>query len=166
MARKPMIEEGSILAPQADLMSRVIGRDRAQSGRETGPPEAKSDPSFEDANITSNITDNITISDDAQSGIQDDVQKAAKPRVRQVAKLTEREDALQYARELLATVAQPITLRMPEGLNDYLDETAHEHRKARVKKQDLVSAAVQLLVIELRSGRDISDLLAELGTRR
>jgi len=42
----------------------------------------------------------------------------------------------------------PITLRVPEGLNDWLDEYAHAHRKSGVKKQDLVSRAIQLLIIE------------------
>ena len=57
--------------------------------------------------------------------------------------------ATEQAKRLAATPAMPITLRLPTGLNDFLDDYAHEHRKEGVKKQDLVARAVQLLVIEL-----------------
>ena len=66
----------------------------------------------------------------------------------------------------MRTPAVPITLRMPEAQNDWLDELAHTHRKSRVKKQDLIAAAVALLMIEVEGGRSITDLLEELGTRR
>jgi hypothetical protein len=59
----------------------------------------------------------------------------------------------QRAAQLAATRLIPITLRLPEGLNDWLDDYAHEHRKEGIKKQDLISRAVQLLVMEAEGGR-------------
>lgn len=67
--------------------------------------------------------------------------------------------AWKTAQQLADTTPIPITLRLAEGLNDYLDEQAHRHRKAKVKKQDLVSLAVRLLVAELESGTDLAELL-------
>lgn len=40
-------------------------------------------------------------------------------------------------------------MRLPEDLNDWLDDYARLHRKQGVKKQDLISRAVQLLIFEL-----------------
>ena len=67
--------------------------------------------------------------------------------------------AQEKVRQLGGTSQIPITLRLAEGLNDEVDEIAHRHRKAKVKKQDLITLAVQLLITELDSGADLSDLL-------
>jgi hypothetical protein len=48
-----------------------------------------------------------------------------------------------------------VTLKCPEGLNDYLDEYIHENYRAKVKKQDLLKRALQLLVYELETGEEL-----------
>ena len=39
-----------------------------------------------------------------------------------------------------------VTLRLPQELNDWLDEYVHENWRDRVKKQQLVIEALQMLV--------------------
>jgi len=42
-----------------------------------------------------------------------------------------------------------VSVKMPEALNDWLDQYAFAHRKEKVLKQDLVAKAIQLLYVEL-----------------
>lgn len=213
MARKPMIEPGSLLPSSAaspateSLVDRVIARDREKSGRAipAGTTATPTPPPNEiDKNITSNTERNITAHITAHKGSKSATQKDAKEAARAVSSAdgsaensegssesspedaqegTERSEgtrpapgtcsrggaassgkgastmAWKTAQQLADTTPLPITLRLAEGLNDYLDEQAHRHRKAKVKKQDLVSLAVRLLVAELESGTDLAELL-------
>lgn len=134
MARKPLIEPGSLL-PAGGLQAEIIKSDREKSGR-VAPGD---------------ITSNITAQEDSQAvisaGSQEGIREDAKPTAREYAKVLSESDAM------------PITLRLPVKLNDYLDEVAHQYRKRKVKKQDLVALAARLLVERLESGDDLLELL-------
>ncbi len=73
--------------------------------------------------------------------------KASQQETKKPTQQRSKKDQKQYAQELASTPMAVITLRLPEGLNDWLDDYAHAHRKQGVKKQDLISEAVQLLVV-------------------
>ena len=180
MARKPLIEPGSVLpASETDVMSRVLERDRAQSGRKApggevapeqetpagamtppvpsdvpGAPEAPkkdrrprpTEPAGD--NITRNILSHIISNKEKNMRVQPEVHQDTHASAHQ----SSQEYAREYARVLAQSSPLPITLRLPEGLNDWLDDHAHRMRKQGVKKQDLVSWAVQLLVIEVMTG--------------
>lgn len=153
--RKPLIAPGSVL-PSIDTLSRILERDRQRSGRNplpkpedpplaAGTPVPASAPAGQgeakDAHITSNITAHTESNTDARprrtrKGQTDTSQKSLV-------------EAQGYAHHLASTRAIPITLRLPEGLNDWLDEYAHTHRKQGVRKQDLIARAVALLVVAL-----------------
>lgn len=167
--RKPLIEPGSVLPdPQPGLLERIVARDRAASGRAEAPesflqvdpkPQAETHPQA-DGNITSNITAHIPAHPESSVANREEEQQARRAAVRKsthkdtqpeektVSKSAVHETAQAEARERAATRPIPITLRLPEGLNDWLDDYAHAHRKEGVKKQDLISRAVQLLILE------------------
>ena len=44
----------------------------------------------------------------------------------------------------------PMTLRIPEELDDWLTDYSHRKRKQGIKKQDLIAQAVRLLYVELQ----------------
>ena len=150
------IEERS---PDEDLTS-------IQSGTQDNPVVREPELSAR-SNITSNITANMPVRSYESAGekmyAHEDAHKAAKVRVQKTARAEglssarkdgntdARADAQRDAQRMAASRAIPITLRMPEELNDWLDEYAHSHRKQGVKKQDLIARAVQLLVVELEA---------------
>ncbi len=146
MARKPLIEPGSLLPEAAgtDVMSRVLERDREKSGRK-GPAHVE-EPIPDD--ITSNINAHITTQEEIREYSHAETNAPAQITAQQRSKPA----ALKYAKQLAQTPAQPITLRLPEGLNDFLDDQAHQRRKKGVKKQDLVALGMQLLVVHLMTG--------------
>lgn len=149
--RKPLIEPGSIVPRADDITSRIIERDRINSGRKA-PLEAKakvsspspkvyktSDEERGEDDITENITCNIT------------TQKQSNALRNIITKKANTKEARVLAEELASTALTVVTLRLPSGLNDWLDDYAHAHRKEGVKKQDLVSVAVQMLVAAFSS---------------
>lgn len=169
--RKPLIEPGSLLPEAETLIGRILERDRQTSGRKAqefslspapeSVPEAPPQSANETGNITSNITAHILAQQEniatrqkasnrrSKAETQSAAQQDTQPRI-----LTETQA---YAQQLAATRAIPITLRMPEGLNDWLDDYAHQHRKQGVKKQDLIARAVELLVLSLSISSDDTD---------
>jgi hypothetical protein len=166
-------------------MERIITSDREKSGRAapsptTTPVEETSEAPAEatdnilpdtQENITSNITAHITTQEDAPeysqtvsnaetfADTQQPEQKPSQTRSKASAKTGRKADGLQRAKELAASTYIPVTLRMPDGLNDWYDNTAHEHRKSGVKKQELIALASQMLVERLENGEDLLDLL-------
>ncbi|MBC8134523.1 MAG: hypothetical protein H8F28_01380 [Fibrella sp.] len=171
MARRPLIPPGTLDATGAQplsLQEKIIARDAEKNGRPAPKFGNSAETSFNtDSNITSNTESNITAHITAQEDSQTDGQEDALPRAQEPVKASRSEGAKpptkktvrQYAQEMGETTAIPITLRLPEGLNDYLDEQAHRHRKSKVLKQDLVRLAVQLLVEEIEDGTDVVALL-------
>jgi len=182
--RKALIEPGSLLPAADTLLERILERDRQAAGRTASVPidaslpekerntilEPQEDSSSSEENITSNITAHIPAQHETkprrqastQQGRKTVRQKDSKVDSRAEAKTAEQQSRLTdrqgYAQALSATRAIPITLRLPEGLNDWLDEYAHLHRKQGVKKQDLIARAVELLVLSLHeSDEDAQD---------
>lgn len=165
MARKSLISPGSILPeraadPESDtMMSRILQRDRVQSGR-PAPEEATgiAEDDFAESNITDNITAHTESHTSAQKTEQPTAQADAPPRNRnkvRPAKMTavvappSNQVAQEAATRMRRSRLIPMTLRIPEELNDWLDEYAHRHRKEGIKKQDLIARAVELLYIEV-----------------
>lgn len=70
----------------------------------------------------------------------------------------QRRTAYARARTLGDTEMKVIGLKVPDGLNDYLDDYYHRHRKTGLKKQDLVKLALQWLVVHLEAEDRIEDL--------
>lgn len=93
--------------------------------------------------ITANITSNIT----AQSETNKERNRISKVSSHKPAQQRSKKGSEDYVKELASSRMAVVTLRLPEGLNDWLDEYAHQHRKEGVKKQDLISEAIQLLVM-------------------
>jgi hypothetical protein len=60
--------------------------------------------------------------------------------------------------EMSRTDLRTITLKMPGDFNHYIDSYIHEHWKEKVRKQDLLKRAMQLLVYELETGQELVDL--------
>jgi hypothetical protein len=58
---------------------------------------------------------------------------------------------LAEGRRLAETPTTTVTLRLPRGLNDWLDEYVHRAWPKRVRKQELVAEALRMLVV--RRGR-------------
>jgi hypothetical protein len=150
-------------------MERILERDRQTSGRSAAdtpaedrsgaqrnpslppPPSetALSDTKRVEDNIIRNITANITAQEERRQDAQKRRKKGSQEDTQQEDPIRDPHSLHAYARDLAATTPIPITLRLPEGLNDWLDDYAHNHRKQGVKKQDLVARAVELLVLSL-----------------
>jgi len=136
------------------MLNRIVERDRINSGRKSPNENIEKENVISDIeevkdqnnNITRNITKNITAQKTAHPLRKKEEQKASLQRSLEPT-------GLQLAQQLAETRLIPITLRLPEGLNDWLDDYAHANRKQGVKKQDLVTRAVQLLVMEMSAGR-------------
>ena len=56
-------------------------------------------------------------------------------------------DAEEEAKVRAATPKRLCSYRVPEGLDDWLEEQAFEHRHTGLKKQDLIAQAIQLLIM-------------------
>lgn len=161
------------LSSDAEPTQPAPGSDALPSGANglSGPtPAAETLRDMPTEDITSNIaaqtpanktTQQLSHTDVHQPALPD-VQADAKAATKMGAKKSSKPDAEEAAREavqararrMAASRAIPITLRLPEELNDWLDEYAHAHRKQGVKKQDLIARAVQLLVIDLSADTD------------
>ncbi|MCC6447034.1 MAG: hypothetical protein IT210_26715 [Armatimonadetes bacterium] len=202
--RKPLIEPGSFLPESAageeegDILSRIIERDRQQSGRgrpkkapppaeeaapEPNAPETEAGESYDNMTSTQVIlsydrqTDNMTgkpydnmtgkqaapATNAPDSGEGEDAaasagpqEAASAPPKREPARksrppaakqdapvLTQRiEDAAQRA----STPSVTVTFRLPQAVNEWLDEYVHRAWPERVKKQDLVLEALKMLI--------------------
>jgi hypothetical protein len=66
-----------------------------------------------------------------------------------------RDSALRVIAEASETPLVVITLKLPGGLNERLDDYIHENWKKRPKKQDLIKRAIQLLMYELETGEEL-----------
>lgn len=155
--------------PNPNITSNTESNITSSITAHTGSNEARLTASREDAPQSYQEADNLSYQPESRAGRKSDANLTDKPTRNAVGQKTMRQGGLSaeqlsaklHARELAATTAVPITLRMPNGLNDWLDEYAHQHRKKGVKKQDLIAAAVQLLVEKLDGGVAFSDLFTE-----
>jgi hypothetical protein len=64
------------------------------------------------------------------------------------------EKRLALAEDLASTPTTTVTLRLPTGLNQWLDGYVHGAWPAKVKKQELVVEALKLLIARRGGARD------------
>ncbi len=84
-----------------------------------------------------------------------------KATARQLKLLTKR---LALAQELARTPTRTVTLRLPDGLNGWLDAYVHSSWPTRIRKQELLVEAMQLLIARRGGAREevlAPELLAE-----
>lgn len=138
----------------SDILGNVIQSDRRRAGRGeepsvatpaddtvTGPPEAEE-------------ADNKTIRQhDNKAIVQSD--NAAKEPTSAATPLQRR---ITEAQALAHSPTTTVTLRIPHALNDWLDEYVHGSWPEKVKKQQLVTEALQLLFA--RRGRPKEEVLS------
>ena len=162
----------SVRAGLDDILANVVRGDRERSGRapHTPPPAPVPDPAPTEEpaadpdpvlppvdnnydNNTSHSTDghydNNTITQTKKRVVSrrpSAAQRGATPGTpspRSKSLLTTRREE---AQELAATPTTTVTLRIPQGLNEWLDEYVHRSWPTRVRKQELVVEALQLLI--------------------
>ena len=154
MARRaPLIAPGSVLAareesPAESVMDDVISRHKQRKGIEETPIAEGAEDNIT-SNITANTTENITAHTPANKRIHEETRASSSNSAQEE---TGAEEHAHRAERLGKSRMVPMTLRIPEKLDDYLTEQAHRLRKRGVKKQDLVSRAVQLLYVAIESG--------------
>jgi hypothetical protein len=76
------------------------------------------------------------------------------------------EKRLALADELARTPTTTVTLRLPAGLNEWLDGYVHGAWPARIRKQELVVEAIRLLIAHRVSANEMAlptDLLGDPG---
>ena len=165
MARRaPLIAPGSVLAtreenPGESVMDDVIARHKQRKGIEESPATESIEDNIT-SNITPNTTNNITARKSANARMREEIREPSNMPAREEIIAEEQMPAQDEGVGALAQAAEklgksrmvPMTLRIPEKLDDYLTEQAHRLRKRGVKKQDLVSRAVQLLYVAIESG--------------
>lgn len=145
-----MAERKPLIAPDAlpsDTLTRILHRDRKDSGRSPSPNA----PSQTVSAFAENNEDAQLASKLASSEERSQVHVAALPdhEASSEAKTPlSRRELRRQAEELADTPVVPITLRIPSGLNDWLDTYAFNHRKEGSKKQSLVAEAVMILMLE------------------
>lgn len=127
--RKPIIEPGSVL-------QNIIQRDRELSGR--------AEPAFPDSAAQEAHTDK-----EEEKQVSKPVSKLTSKLSPDGQRLNSKRDLRRLAADLSQSPLTTVSLKVPAGLNEWLDEYAFQHRKEGVKKQDLVRQALQLLIVEL-----------------
>lgn len=153
--RKILIETGSILSGP-DTLSRVISRDREQSGRQPPPPPDKDTPDHDapEDNLQQDSLQEINLTN-LQESLQDnlkpskqDIKEEDKQDIRQMgSQPSEREERLAKAMEVAAEDEMiVVSVRVSAKLNDYIDQyvarVAKANPKRRYRKQDAMAAAL------------------------
>jgi hypothetical protein len=144
----------------SDILGNVIKRDQAAGGR------TEVEPSKDDINTSVNVLDNTdnktSVQYDnntlTQSDIITETQVIKRDRKR---KLTDErpplERRIEEAKDLSDTSTTTVTLRIPAGFNDWLDEYVHGSWPDKIKKQQLVTEALMLLYA--RRGKPKEEIL-------
>ena len=151
---------------ETDILANVVSRDRERFGRADGETENN----LQDTQITQpdNNTSNTVIQQydnntllqpDTQTGIQTDsaaiLQVATQPlktKKRKLAGSVEHSTEINFseraerAAQMTTGSTTTITLRIPIQMNEWLDEYVHRAWPKKVKKQDLVIEALQMLI--------------------
>lgn len=150
-----------------DVLSSVIRGDRHRSGRSHGetpqpdnhasPPESLSVRTPYDRQTDLPPASEADLVAVPQAGLPPPLADG-KPRAAPRAKpgLTARR--VEEARRLATSATTTVTLRVPRGLNEWLDEYVHRSWPVRVRKQELVAEALRLLFA--RRGRAGEPVLA------
>ena len=150
----------------SDILGNVIQSDRRRAGRGeeppvaapvydtmTGPPETD-----EEVNKTIRHYDNRAIVQ--TDNVNREPASAAAPRKRRSEpkdEATALQRRITEAQALAHSPTTTVTLRIPHALNDWLDEYVHGSWPEKVKKQQLVTEALQLLFA--RRGRPKEEVL-------
>jgi len=146
-----------------DMVSAIVARDRARTGR-----EKKTEP----ANYNNKTSKNVII--------QSDIMTSHKP-IKQTSKLARTstqkskpspeplssekgQDStllatrIEEAKKMAESPTMTVTLRIPQLLNEWLDEYVHGAWREKIKKQDLVIEALCLAIA--RRGRPGEEVIA------
>lgn len=150
----------------SDILGSVIQSDRRRSGRGEESPvslpekDIMTSPTVitEEDNKTVGLYDNNTLT---HSDTMTDKPQGS-PRKRQLKQEPKDDRSLlerriEEAQDLAETSTTTVTLRIPHGLNDWLDEYVHGSWPEKVKKQQLVTEALQLLFA--RRGKPKEEIL-------
>lgn len=154
------VQEGlsAVLGTGGDLLGDVIRNDRKRGGREvtqeTAAPEHERHPTSPSDVMTSG-----QVVGQADTPADKPQHQRTRPRNDRRARGQERPsvrpsadpDSLlakrhAEAKRLARTPTMTLTLRVPQGLNDWLDEYVHRAWPERVRKQGLVVEALRMLV--------------------
>ena len=136
----------------SDLLGNVIKKDREQGGRGEAPklPDPQPDHSNTSVTVLENTSDSTNVQAHNNTETQNDnntetqvIKPTRKKRETDGRSLLERR--VEEAKALAETGTTTMTLRIPAGLNDWLDEYIHGSWPDKVKKQQLVTEALQLL---------------------
>lgn len=138
--RKPLVDTES-------LLGNVLKRDRELSGRDAPESDIAAEPRIEPEENEEASTPRVS------GGFALEATRA-KPASNLTDKLTgkptKRELAAQ-AKALAESRFTTVSLKLPEELNDWVDQYVFDRRKEKVLKQELISRAIQLLYIEVHS---------------
>jgi hypothetical protein len=147
----------------SDLLGNVIKKDREQAGRGEAPKPGESPDQINTSVTVLDNTDNKTSTQthnntDTQYDNNTETQVIKPPRKKRPAE--ERptlERRFEEAKALAETSTTTMTLRIPAGLNAWLDEYVHGSWPDKVKKQQLVTEALMLLYA--RRGKPKEEIL-------
>lgn len=161
--RKPLFQPGSVLGGETDILGSVL-TSYAQSTGQPAPVLRQEEPS--------------PLAADAETPVErEEEPSAAAERPEPTARSTEpaRQPADKPARQPRAsrpkksasaeedaqnraqTPKRLCSYRIPEGLDDWLEEYAFQHRHTGMKKQDLVAQAIQLLIVSRAAPLDAEE---------
>ena len=132
-----------------DILGNVIKRDRAQAGRRDTP---------ESINTSVTVLDNTENKTNVQSGnntVTQVIKQERRKKAPEGRSLLERR--VEEAKALSETATTTMTLRIPAGLNEWLDEYVHGSWPEKIKKQQLVTEA--LLLLYARRGKPKEEIL-------
>ena len=154
-------ERANVQTGLSDLLGNVIKRDQATGGR------GETDISKNDINTSVTVLDNTenktNVQYDKNTLTQDDgnTETQVIKRERKKKPTDERptlERRIEEAQALSETSTMTMTLRIPAGLNDWLDEYVHGSWPDKIKKQQLVTEALMLLYA--RRGKPKEEILS------
>ena len=168
--RKPLIAPGSVLGESPDIFANVMssyaestgqpapvvrGEDEAAEAEPGAPVEDEEAALLSDAHEEqpTQAAEPAPSSPEPRRRTETARQPADKsarqpkaPAVRSPKKASAT-DAEDEAKVRAATPKRLCSYRVPEGLDDWLEEQAFEHRHTGLKKQDLIAQAIQLLIV-------------------
>lgn len=154
--RKPLIEPGSVLGSQPDIMSSVLNSYADKTGQPAPfaaePPTATREPVEDSTRVEAEETEapaHPEVVPPSKPASKPSSQLADKPARQQKSPRGKAKDvdAEEEARIRAESPKRLCSYRIPEGLDDWLEEQAFEHRHSGLKKQDLVAQAIQLLIV-------------------
>jgi hypothetical protein len=161
-------DRAAVQSGLSDILGEVIQSDRRRAGRGEEQPSAQppaTPAGYDDMTspiVIQEASDNTIVQYDNKTTTQHDaVTKRALPSARKRPPRGDERPLLQRrveeARELADSATTTVTLRIPHALNAWLDEYVHGSWPERIKKQQLVTEALQLLFA--RRGRPKEEVL-------